>query len=62
MLKSTTSPAAKNGYVAPARRGLVVYMMGALRGEEGVSTKGNRVESFIKECKTAAFLIVNYTT
>jgi len=62
MIKSTTPPAVKNGYVSPVKRGLVVYIMGALRGKESVSTKGRRMESFIKECKRAAFLIVNYTT
>lgn len=43
------------------KRGLVVYIMGALRGKESVSTKGRIMESFIKECKRAALVMVNYT-
>jgi hypothetical protein len=47
---------------APVKRGLVVYMMGALWGEESVSTKGRIMESFIKKSKRTTFPIFNYTT
>jgi len=63
MLKKQYAPGChKNGYVSPVKRGLVVYIKGALRGEESVSTKGRIMESFIKEGKRAALLIVHYST
>jgi hypothetical protein len=36
--------------------------MESLRGRGSVSTNGRIMESFIKEFKRAALLIVNYTT
>ena len=47
---------------APVKRGLVVWIMGALCGKESASTRGSIMESFIKERKGAALLLVNYTT
>jgi hypothetical protein len=63
MLKKQYSPGChKNGYESPVKRGLVVYIKGALRGEESVSTKERIMEAFFKEGKRAALLIVHYTT
>ena len=52
----------KNGYVSPDKKGLVVYIMGSLRGKESVYADEETMKSFIKELKRAALVIVNYTT